>query len=177
MVKKLSLLLITIILLKSSIVAQTVNNFSVGVNFLLPASVPDKNKTIGCGINLRGEKFFSPRISGNITIGYLLFKGKIITWDHKEVRNFSMLPVLIGSKFYLKDFYVNMDAGIAIATNKNTGTNLVLSPAIGYRRNHLDVGLYLLGIPQTFASIPENTYFLKGGYSYLGLHVNYLLSK
>jgi hypothetical protein len=177
MAKKLSLLLISLILLKAKMFAQKTNNFSIGVNFLIPASVPDTNKTIGSGIHFGGEHFFSPRISGNVSIGYLLFKGKIITWDNKEVKNFAMLPLLIGGKFYIENFYVGVDAGIAIAANKNTGTNLVLSPAIGYRRKHLDVGFYLLGVPQTFASIPENIYFIKGGYSYLGLRVNYILTK
>ncbi len=177
MIKKLSWLLTPLILLSAKILGQPTNNFSVGVNLLIPASVPEKNKTMGFGMNVRGEKFFSSRISGNVTIGFLLFKGNFITWDNREVKNFAMLPALIGGKFYIKDFYLGLDAGIAITANRNTGTNLVLSPAIGYRRKHLDVAFYLLGIPQTFASIPENIYFIKGGYSYLGLRVNYIIFK
>jgi len=177
MVPKLIFFLVTLFVLKSKNFAQPSNNISPGVSFLIPASLPDSNKTVGSGIHIKAEHFFSRRISGIIKIGYLLFKGKVATWDNKEEHKFAMIPVMAGARFYIKNFYLGSAFGIAIQANKNTGTNFVLSPALGYRSRHLDVEVHLLGVPQAFPSFPENTYFKKGGYSYLGLQVDYVFYK
>jgi hypothetical protein len=72
---------------------------------------------------------------------------------------------------------VGAGAGLAIKASSNTGTNILLYPCVGFAKKTVDISIQLMGIPQAFASIPENTYLVKGGYSYLGLHLNYSLFK
>lgn len=167
---------VLLIAIDTAALAQTPAKLSLGVNFLVPAT-STVNKSFGAGVNLAGELYFSDKFSATARAGYLFFKGKITTWDNNEVENFAMLPVLVGGRFYIRHFFTSLETGVAIQANENTGTNLVVSPSIGYKRQRFDIAVYLFGVPQTFASFPENSYFIKGGYSYFGLRANYSRGK
>lgn len=96
---------------------------------------------------------------------------------NKTAEGFIIMPVLAGVKWSaLDNVYFPGQAGVAIGL-KNAGTNISLSPGLGYLvkvdgKPKLDVGLRVIGVlPQ--ASIPENTFLEKGGYSFLSLQLAY----
>jgi hypothetical protein len=175
MFKKLSLLLITFMCLKTKNFAQSSSQLFVGANFSVPVVPADANKAIGYGLEIKAERFLSSKFSMNVSAGYIYFKGAITYWDDSKDKSFGLLPVSVGGRYYIRSFYLGAGAGLAIKASSNTGTNVLLYPAVGFAKKNVDVSIQLMGIPQAFGSIPENTYLEKGGYSYLGLYLNYLL--
>jgi hypothetical protein len=177
MFKKLGLLLMTLIFLEAKNFAQRANHLFGGVNFSTPVVPANANKAIGYGLEIKGEHFFSPKFSMNLSIGYTHFKGSITYGDDSKDNSFALIPCSVGVKYYIKNFYLAAGAGLAVKASRNTGTNRMLYPAIGFAKKPFDISIQLIGVPQTFPSIPESTFLLKGGYSYLGVHINYLLLK
>ena len=141
---------------------------------LFPLSIPigDNNST-GFNIAISRQHHFSESWSFDMNAGYIYFSGEVTDWDGNKQSHFALFPVSIGARYYLKNFFAGMHAGVAIKGSSNTGTNLMFSPFVGYRLNKFQFEARLLGIPQTFATYPEKTYLQKGGYSYLGFGVEY----
>jgi hypothetical protein len=152
------------------------NLFAIGAEISLPAHQPfQSNKATGLGINMKGEHFFSNNFSALANIGFASFRGKIVYWDGVEDRSFSLVPILIGARFYIQKLYLGIESGAAIKASENANTLVAFSPSIGMINKKLDLAIKFFAIPQ-MPSIPENTFLQKGGYSYLGISVFYSLN-
>ena len=156
---------------------QQRKSISIGSQVDFPLRVFQSNKAIGSGINLKGEFFLSNRFSGTLSAGYSFFNGKLIYWDGTTDKNFALIPLLVGARYYFQKFYLNLEAGLAIKASDNVYTNLAFVPSAGILINRLDLAIRLFSVSQLGVSIPENTFLQKGGYSYLGFRVFYGLNK
>ena len=152
------------------------NLIAIGGEIGFPAHQPfQSNKAVGFGVNIKGEHFFSNRFSALASIGFASFNGKIVYWDGIGDKNFSLIPVLIGGRFYIKKFYLGFESGIAISASNNTNSLIALAPTMGLVHGNFAVTAKLFAIPQ-MPSIPENTFLQKGGYSYLNFGLFYNLN-
>jgi len=157
-------------------VAQKKQLYAEG-SVLFPLSIPvGENNSTGYGIGLRGQHFFAKNWSFDMNAGYIYFSGEVTDWDGNKQHHFALIPISIGARYYLKNFFGGLNAGFAIKGSSNTGTNLMFSPFIGYRIHRFQFEAKLLGIPETFATYPEKTYLQKGGYSYFGFGLAYKLN-
>lgn len=171
-----AIMFFSIILISTTVNGQgKVKKLYGGIEFAIPANQPlTSNKANGFIANIKGEKFFSKSFSGSVSIGYSLFKGKLIYWDGKKDNDFSLVPLMAGARYHFGKVYIGFEAGPAIAASKNTNTKIALAPAAGVIVNKFDVGLKFFTIPFT-GGIPEKTFLQKGGYSYLGIRVAFNL--
>jgi hypothetical protein len=167
-----------VILIFSSLHAhsQTRKNFlGIGGEFSYPVHAYQSNKAIGLGLNIKGEHFFSSKFSGLASIGYTSYHGKLVYWNGTEDEDFALSPVLIGGRFFIQRFYMELQAGVAISSSENVNTSFTIAPAIGFMYKKLDLAIRLFAIP-AMPSIPENTFLEKGGYSYLTFRFFYNLN-
>lgn len=159
--------------------SQTKKTFYYGgVVTSLPAYLSDKtetNKTIGLGLELQYEHFFSHRFSLTASAGYSHFQGKYTYLNFAgnsvkdtTIKTFAIVPVFAGLRFYCwKAIYLGAETGALIAAHKNAGSFLAVAPSIGYKivtsgKHNLDVGLRLLNTAGFGA--PEGNSLKGGGY-------------
>jgi len=169
-------IVVSLVLLSSQFVIAQKNPLYAEGSVLFPLSIPaGENNSTGYGIGLSRQHFFAKNWSFDMNAGYIYFSGEVTDWDGNKQHHFALFPISIGIRYYLKNFFGGVDAGLAIKGSSNTGTNLMFSPFIGYGINRFQFEAKLLGIPQTFATYPEKTYLQKGGYSYIGFGIDYRL--
>jgi hypothetical protein len=154
---------------------QQANRISAGVSFGLPidASV-GTNEAKSYGFQRVGEHRFGHSASATAEIGYLHFSGRIINFDGTGENQFSMIPVLIGGRFYVKQFFAGIQLGAGIRASSNAYSHMVFAPGVGWSGKRLEAGVRLLAVPQNFG-LPEQTLLQRGGYSYLNLHASWYL--
>lgn len=149
---------------------------SAGPSLLIPtySEINSVGFGFGVGIDYRLNNKFS--LASDIDVD--VFDSKVKNLFTDEITDgFILMPVMIGVKWRpVNNLYFAGKVG-AVAGLKNASTNFALSPGLGYLVNingkpTLDVGLNLLGVPG-MASIPENTFLDKGGYSFLSLKLAY----
>lgn len=168
-------LFVILLFCSTNLYSQTKNLIGIGGEVGYPVSAYESNKAIGLGINVKGEHFFAPQFSGLATVGYASYRGKLVYWDGTEDKNFALVPVLIGARFFVQKFYAELEAGVALKATENVNTGMALAPAIGFMNKKLDLSLRFFAVP-AMPSIPENTFLEKGGYSYLTLRFFYNLN-
>lgn len=153
---------------------QSSNRLSVGINVLLPASIPFySNNDLGYGVFIKGEHFTSQKFSLTASLGYNYFKAKITNmWDGTVYNDFASMPLLFGARYYVNNFHLAAEFGMAIGS-KNAGTKFFVSPSLGYTHKKWDASVFFMGVPQGY-SFAENIYTKKGGYSYLGIRTAYI---
>ena len=166
--------LVNSLLLSSSLLFAQPKKFipSVGVEFNL---LLESNNAVGGGFHFREEHFFSQNFSASLTVGYIRFKGDIVYWDGSKDKTFSLIPVLLGGKYFIHKFYGGFEGGLAIKASSNVSTLPAVSPSVGILLNKLDISCKLLSVLQ-MPSIPENTFLQRGGYSYIGVRIAYHLN-
>ena len=149
---------------------------SAGPAVLIPtySEINSVGFSFGVGIDYKLSNSLS--IASNIDVD--VFDSKVRNLFTDQITDgFILMPVLIGVKWKpVNNLYFAGKVG-AVAGLKNASTNFALSPGLGYLVNingkqKLDVGLNLVGVPG-MASIPENTFLDKGGYSFLSLKLAY----
>lgn len=171
-------LLISLACFSLGATAQQKNFLALGASFSIPCSIPyGSNKAEGYGIQLKGERLFSRHLSGNFSLGYTYFKGDISFFGAVEETSFALVPVTVGARYYINKFYLGTDFGFAIKASSNAGTNVIVAPSLGIVMKKWDAGIKLTGIPQTYNGLLEDNYLTRGGYSYLGVYLNYIFHK
>ena len=173
MKQKVLLIFFVLGMLTSSSLDAQKNQVNVSGSVYFPLAIPGGEDSKGYGISLSRQHFFSEQWSFDLNTGYIYFSGEFVDWHGDKQNHFALIPVSIGARYYLHNFFAGLHTGFAIKASSNAGTNLLFSPFIGYRTNKFQFSAKLLGIPQTFATYPEKTFFQKGGYSYLGFGVDY----
>jgi hypothetical protein len=170
-------MIVSFFLMTSQSVAAQKNQLYAEGSLLFPLSIPiGENNSTGYGIGLSAQHFFAKNWSFDMNAGYIYFSGEVTDWNGNQQNHFGLVPVSIGVRYYLKNFFGGLHAGFAVKGSNNTGTNLMFSPFVGYRVKKFQFEVKLLGIPQTFATYPEKTYLQKGGYSYVGFGIKYHLN-
>jgi hypothetical protein len=172
---KTAVTLVANFLLSSSITFSQTYKSSVAIEGGLsyPLNQPvQKNKAVGIAINVKAEQFFSKKFSGTLRIGYNYFKGDLVYWDGKMDKNFTLIPVLLGARYYIQKLYLGFETGAAFKGSKNVYTNIAVAPSFGYLCKRINININILSI-LGFPSIPENTFLQRGGYSYLGVKFGY----
>jgi hypothetical protein len=168
---------ILVLVISFSAISQPKKNFLyTGVEFAMPAHQPfQSNKANGYMANIKGEHFFSPSFSASVSAGLSYFKGKLVFWDGSTDNSFSLVPILIGGRFYYRKIYVGVETGPAIAASKRMSTNIAIAPSAGVIVDKFDIGIKFFAVPAR-GGIPELTFLQKGGYSYIGLRVAFRLN-
>jgi hypothetical protein len=176
--KKIPVLLSFMFVMLSSMYAQNKNlKFSIGPEYSVPTFSGSTSSGVGGGISL--EHFFNRKIAVTIEISYNYFKGNIADfYKHDTINGFSIMPVLIGGKyFFTNKFYVSGAAGLIIGWH-NAANHLGLSTGAGLlipvsARSQIDLGVKLTGVPTGY-SFPENSFLNKGGYSFITFKAAYV---
>ncbi len=159
---------------------------SAGIEYALSTHAgAGKLDISGQGIFLQGEKFFSKQpstkthagISATIDLGWLHFSGTVTDLDSTVQTRFSVLPILLGARYYWKGlYYLGMQAGALISTNNQTTTRLALVPGLGMiapvGESLLELSLQFTGVPMG-SGTPEKTVLQRGGYSFAALRIAY----
>lgn len=164
-------------LISLSINAQAKKNLLyAGVEFAIPAHQPfQSNKANGYMVNLKGEHFFSSSFSGSVSAGLSYFKGKMVFWDGRTDNSFSLVPILVGGRFYYRKIYIGVETGPAIAASSHNSTHLAIAPSAGVVIGKFDAGIKFFAVPER-GGIPENNFLQKGGYSYIGLRAAFRIN-
>jgi len=150
--------------------------FSVGPAILIPSYSGINSNGFGVGASFEYVLTKKVSIASDIDINFFTSNIKNV-FTHKVTNGFAIMPVLAGVKWgAVKNIYLSGKAGMAVGL-KNAGTNLTLSPGIGYLFNikgkqKIDMGIRLIGVLPK-ASLPENTFLEKGGYSFLAFKLAY----
>jgi hypothetical protein len=176
--KKIPVLLSFIITATTGTYAQHKKlNFSIGPEVSVPTFSGITSPGIGGSISL--EHFFSGKIAATIDISYNYFKGNVFDFFKQDTINgFSVMPVLVGGKYFFTDkFYISGAAGLIIGLH-NAGNHLALSPGAGFlipvsASSKIDLGVNLTGVPVGY-SFSENSFLNKGGYSFLSFRIAYV---
>ncbi len=151
---------------------------AIGPEFLQPTYSGISSSGIGGGVE--AGYFLNKKFEININLSYHHFNGDVIDFYKKDtIHGFSIIPVLPGLKYFItKRLYANAAAGIVVGA-KNAGNHFALSPSVGLllpvsSKSAIDIGIKLIGVPLGY-SFSENIFLNKGGYSYLGFRVAYVV--
>jgi hypothetical protein len=197
-----SLLILAILFAISATAQEKSAGLSAGTEFALSTYTrAGKLDLNGQGIFLQGEKFFSkqpstqlskrsskPRstqpqgqtysgFSGTLSLGWLHFSGTVTNMDSTVQTRFSILPVLVGARYYWKQrYYLGMQAGALIATGSQTDTHLALAPSLGMiapvGESQLELSLQFTGVPMAHSASGKSV-LQQGGYSFAALRIAY----
>jgi hypothetical protein len=115
--------------------------------------------------------------SGTLSLGWLHFSGTVTDLDSSVQTRFSILPILVGARYYWKEhFYLGIQVGALVSTNDQTNTHLALVPGIGMiapvGESLLELSLQFTGVPTGYG-LPEKTVLQRGGYSFAELKIAY----
>ncbi len=152
------------------------NSLSVGVDLAVPVytMVGDMEGAL-TGLFVKKEWRGRSGLAATASIGYNHFNGTIKAFDDKETKDFAVIPLLAGLKYYAwHHYYAGLEAGLSIKAHKNAATKLTLVPAIGMlvpvAGKQIDLGLRFYTVPSG-ASTPEASILNRGGYSFLGARI------
>src|SRR4030095_7055592 len=160
-------LLVIVVFYSLNAHSQTRKNLiGIGAEFSYPGRAYRSNKAIGLGLNIKGEHFFSSQFSGLASIGYTSYQGKLVYGDGTEDEDFALWPVLIGARFFINRFYMELQTGVGVKASENVRSVIAFAPAIGFMNKKLDLAIRFFAVP-AMPSIHEDTFLQRGGYRYL----------
>jgi hypothetical protein len=179
-------LLFALVALSFTVTAQTATTttstgviYSVGFETGISAGNFNTSYRWNVGGSIQADIPVAGQLYATVNAGYLNFNGKDnINGSGLSAPNIRLLPVMAGFKFFpVKMFYVQGDAGAAIALNKTeTGFTqtaaFLYSPQIGTvfnvgGKNYIDAGLRYEGTTK-FVSSVENSKI-----NFFGLRIAY----
>lgn len=149
-----------------------------GIDLGVPAytAVGDM-KGVLTGIYVKKDWPAGKHFAATISAGYHYFSGTVRSFDNKEVKNFSVLPLLAGVKYYAwKRYFLAFETGLNIGLDKNTSTKPALVPSLGAL---LPVGQKQFEVAVRYnatkagSTFPEASLLNRGGYSFLELRLGW----
>lgn len=149
----------------------------VGIEISIPiGDYYQSNKAYGYSFALRGDKTISTTIALTMNIAINHYRGEMVFWDGQKAKDFTLVPLLIGVRKYLKPVYFSLEAGPAFALSSNAKGNLVFVPSVGKKIGQVDMSLRFFTSPFIAGSLTQK-YLQRGEYNYIGFSVNYSLQK
>lgn len=154
--------------------AQDKNNFlSAGIDVGAPVYVGVGDmKGAMVGVFIKKEWRWGKNLAGTASAGYSYFKGTIRSFNKEELKDFAVVPVLAGIKYYVWNrYYASFEAGVSIRAHQHAATKFTMVPAVGMlipvAGKQLDLGVrfYTIKMGMTY---PEKPVLERGGYSILG---------
>lgn len=171
------LLLIFSFLNISILIAQD-HKFHLNTHVSLSAPTYKEIPSMGAGFGVSGEFAINRRWATIISTDFYNFYGRVIDhFNQDTIKGFSILPVMAGIKYYSKEkFYIGAQGGIVVGL-KHAGNYPGLAASTGMLMplkggNKIDIGLkFTAALSQ--ASIPENNFLNRGGYSFLSGNIGF----
>lgn len=152
------------------------NRLVTGFEFAVPSGKPFiSNKAKSYTLNIKAEHFFVSFFSGSVSAGYSFYKGPLLFWDSTSADRFRLIPLMAGCRYYIKKYYLGLEAGKAISIDKTAETNFVVSPSAGVVLRKFEAGINFFSVLSKMG-IPEKNFLENGGYSYVGLRIAYRLN-
>ncbi len=128
--------------------AQKGNQINIGPELDIPMGTFGDAYKIGFGGTVKGLLGVGKSGQFTLTTGYLYFKGKSSgTGGYSYAdQKFSIIPYLLGYRYYFKDLYVEPQLGMASYTTKAGGsgiteTRFTYGAGAGYSMKAIDLGL------------------------------------
>lgn len=156
------------------------NPLTIGIDLGIPAyTIIGDMSGVLTGIHIKKEWRPTSHFAASLSAGYQYFAGTVTSFDGKEVKNFSVLPLLAGIKYYGWDkYFLGFETGFHIGLDANTATKLALVPSIGAMlpvgKKHLEVALRYSGT-KSGANFPEAPLLNRGGYGFIGIRLGWQL--
>ena len=147
----------------------------LGGSYLFPGYTSSfgENNTKGYGAELTADHYISNHFSVSGRSGIIHFNGNIVTFNREDV-DFNSIPVFVGCKYHLHNFFLGIETGPLISTNKSISTHNTFSPLLGFKTNKIQGEISLLNV-LGMASIPENSFLISGGYGFYSIKISYNL--
>lgn len=156
------------------------NPLTIGLDLGLPVyTVIGDMKGVLTGLHIKKEWRPTNHFAALLNAGYTFFSGTVTSFDDKEVKNFSVLPLLAGIKYYGWDkYFLGLETGLNIGLDGNTATRLALIPSIGAMlpvgKKQLEVALRY-NATKAGATFPEASLLNRGGYGFMALRLGWQL--
>jgi hypothetical protein len=107
-------------------------NLSAGGDFLLPEADGFRlTHPAGGGVSVKGEYVFARHTSVTLSSGYYVVAGRKTSSTTPGYANLNVLPLRLGLRYYLGNFYIGGEGGVARFSGFEKGTGLVYSFMIG----------------------------------------------
>jgi hypothetical protein len=109
--------------------------FSIGVEAGLPIGSFKNSSKFGIGGSAQAEYMASENVGLTGRVGYLSFAGKTTTIGEVNVKlaSISVIPVMVGGKFYFNEkVFGHAEAGLSFF-NRNLGSVFTYAPGIGVK--------------------------------------------
>jgi len=181
----LSLFIFLFVLTSAGFCQRNPASYSIGLDISKPVyfSYGNTSSAMGIGLNLNREKKLGKRFSWTAGIGFNYFSGNFHYYKFTNgtgdtiSKNFAILPIVTGFKYHFaENFFMQFQGGVAAGISKNTGTEFVLIPSIGYvlptPKPKIELALQLANVIQGFG-IAENNSLSNGGYGYWSFRIAY----
>jgi hypothetical protein len=136
---KMLLILISLTSIKE-VKAQANNKHSFSMNFGPEVFVPEKDfwatHKIGGGLSVKTEYTFGKHASATFNTGITFLKGKQQFMDFTSpsptfYKSITALPLKLGSRYYIGNFYFLGETGIIVNLNNSLPTKVVFGAGIG----------------------------------------------
>jgi hypothetical protein len=130
---------------------QANKQHSLSINFGPELFAPENfwlTHTLGTGVSLKGEYTFGKHASTTFNTGFSYFGGKQrfdnpITGLKETYDPIVAIPIKLGGRYYLGNFYFLGETGAIIMANYSSGTKAIFSAGLGDKikigRNKLDI--------------------------------------
>jgi hypothetical protein len=106
-------------------------NISTGAELVAPdASLLRQTHRAGGGISLKGEYVFANHSSFTLATGFLSLAGKKVN-NTTTNKSFSAIPIKAGLRYYLGNFYISGECGIAFLQGFKQETALAYAFGLG----------------------------------------------
>ncbi len=141
--------------------ANKIKSFSInfGPEVSFPETALRKTHNAGYGGNIKAEYTFDKHVSVTINSGVSFFNGKKylepLLLREDEYKSLMAIPVKVGLRYYISNFYAAGDAGIVFLNNYINTSRPVVSIGIGDKikmgQGKIDISLrqeFWLGTPQ-----------------------------